>query len=495
MRRYINEYWPYLLALFPAMLFRDFTPASELRYVSLATELLQGGNFFCLHWQGESYPYIMPLYVWLIALLKLVFQHHYMITITLLFSFVPSMVILSVMNRWVEKYDTKSFRLRDGSQSRILASIMLLTCGMQLAMSFFVSPQMLFAMWIVLALYTFWRIIANRNSYGKPSPDKQLRKPLQWLFGLYVFLAVLTKGPLGFTLPFVATTFYLIASGKIRLWTKVWNWRSWLALIIPLSIWLYCTYLEGGSEWVKKMFFDVPAEMFFDNTVHSRPFWYYMASIWIVTLPWGPVCLIVLIVSLIRRIHHKVFRWRKPFETALQNFFVLTFVISLIYLSIRRFKLDEMLLPLFPFLVYSGVMQLEQWRWPVRWNWPIVWICRGALLLIFIGGCMCPWLNTNIGCYGRVCYRCNKIRRELKTEDTYVYKLRRTAGMDAYLHQDPIEASVDDIAEGKLRNTLMIMKEYRLPNLRQELTQRGVPVEKQGEVVSELGAFVILHFD
>ena len=90
------------------------------------------------------------------------------------------------MNRWVEKYDAQSFRLKDGSQSRMLASIMLFTCGMQLAMSFFVSPDMLFAMWIVAALYTFWRLIMDQGSYGL-SKDIKKRKHLQWRFGLYVF--------------------------------------------------------------------------------------------------------------------------------------------------------------------------------------------------------------------------------------------------------------------------------------------------------------------
>ena len=219
MKKYLKEYWPYLLALLPVMLLRDFSPASELRYVSLATELINGNHLFCLTWQGEEFPYIMPLYVWLIALLKLVFGHHFMITITLLFSFIPSIIILAIMNRWVEKYDAQSFRLKDGSQSRMLASIMLFTCGMQLAMSFFVSPDMLFSLWIVAALYTFWRLIMDQGSYGL-SKDIKKRKHLQWRFGLYIFLAVFTKGPLGFIIPFVSTTLFLLFSGRIRRWAS-----------------------------------------------------------------------------------------------------------------------------------------------------------------------------------------------------------------------------------------------------------------------------------
>lgn len=495
MRRYVKEYWPYLLALLPAMLLRDFKPPTELRYISLATELINGDHFFCLEWQGEAFPYIMPLYVWLIALLKVVFLHHYMLTITLLFSFVPSMVILAVMNRWVERYDTKSFRLIDGSQSRILASIMLFTCGLQLAMSFFVTPDMLFSMWVVLSLYTFWRLICGVEAYGKPSPDIRASHKLQWVMGLYVFLAILTKGPIGLLLPLMSTTAYLVLSQRIRLWVKVWNWRVWLLLVGCISLWLYLTYREGGAEWVSKMFVEIPYSQWSNSAIHNRPWWYYMLSMWADTAPWGPVSIVVLVISLIRRIHHKVCHWNKPFETPLQNFFVLTLVLFFVYFSVRSYKLDVNMLPAYPFMVYAGVMQLEQWRWPLRWNWPIVWICRSMLILVFVAGCMCPWLNVNIGCYGRVCYRCNKLERELKTQDTYIYKLSRAKGMDAYLHHDPIDASAQDIADGKLQNTLLIMKEYRLPRFRKELTEMGVPAERQGKVISELGAFVILHFE
>ena len=493
MMKYFKEYWPYLLALLPVMLLRHFSPASELRYVSLASELLSGHHFFCLTWQGEDYPQIMPLYVWLIALLKVVFRHHFMICITLFFSFLPSIVILAVMNRWVEKFDAGSFRLIDGSQSRMLASIMLFTCGMQLAMSFFVSPDMLFSMWIVAALYTFWRLTMDLGSYG-PSRDIRKRTMLQWCFGLYIFLAVFTKGPLGFFIPFVGTTLFLLLGGRIRLWTRAWNWRGWLVLVTLLAVWLYLTWLEGGTSWIERMMYQTPLSNLLDPADHDRPWWYYLLSLWADTLPWGPLCIVVIVASLVSRVRRGVFRWGKFFDTSLQNFFAIIFFVALTYFSVQRMKLDVNMLPAYPFLVYLGVMQLGQWRWPVRWNWPMIWVCRALLLLIFIGGCVSPYINTKT-CYGRICYHANDLRRELGTEHVYVYRITRPAGMDAYLHEDPIEASVQDIAEGRLRNTLLIMKEYRLDRLRSELDHLGVPPERQGKLVDELGNYVILHFE
>ena len=164
MKLLFREYWPYLLALLPALILRDFSPATELRYVSCASETLQEGNFFCLTYQGDLFYEVMPFYIWILAALKWIFGHHFMVTIGL-FSFLPAIGILWLMNRWVERFDTKSFRLCDGSQSRTLASFMLFTCGMQCAMAFFVSPCMLFSFFIVLALYTFWRLISELGAY------------------------------------------------------------------------------------------------------------------------------------------------------------------------------------------------------------------------------------------------------------------------------------------------------------------------------------------
>lgn len=493
MKRYLNEYWPLLLALFPVLLLRDFSPASELRYVSMATEMLHSHNFFCPTWQDEPYPYVMPLYVWIVAAFKFLFRHHYMITIAGLTSFVPALVILSVMNRWVERFDTHSLRLSDGSQSRMLASLMLATCGLQLGQSFFVGPDMLYSMWIVLALYTFWRLVSRMAAYG-PSPDRGRWVSLQWRFALYVFLAIFTKGPQGFVILLGVTTFYLICQGRLRDWWRVWSWRTWLLLLTLCGAWTYGTYAEGGSDYLNAMFMQHPLAQMIMAPTHDQPWYYYLISLWVDTLPWGPLCLVVLIQSFVSRLRGGEVRWPMVFASPLQNFFVSTFLVILAYYSICSYKLDVNMLPAYPFLVYAGVMQMGQWSWPVRWHWRVVWVCRLMLLVVFLFGCYSPVYNIMGGCYGRICYRANQHCRDLGTENTYVYGLWRTTGMDAYLHEAPIEATASDIAEGRLRNTLLITKEAKLDRLNRELDDLAVPAVSRGEVIDELGVFVIVYF-
>ena len=82
------------------MVLRDFTPSNELRYLSIADEASRDGRFFAFTNQGEPYADKPPLYLWIVMLGKTLFGGHRMWFLAL-FSFVPAMVILRTMDRWV----------------------------------------------------------------------------------------------------------------------------------------------------------------------------------------------------------------------------------------------------------------------------------------------------------------------------------------------------------------------------------------------------------
>ena len=46
-----NSYWwiGFFIAALPAMIFRDYTPDNELRYLSIANEALSDGHFFAFY--------------------------------------------------------------------------------------------------------------------------------------------------------------------------------------------------------------------------------------------------------------------------------------------------------------------------------------------------------------------------------------------------------------------------------------------------------------
>ena len=496
-----SEYFPFILALLPVLLLRDFTPNNELRYIAVALESLKNHHFVALTLQGEPYTEFPPLYFWLLMLSKVIFRHWYMIQLGL-FSLVPALMIVEVMHRWVCRYEMGGMRLSDGSQSRDLAKWMLFTSGMMFFMSFYIRMDMLNTLWLVLALYNFWQILyeplgANEEHGVKPRERYTVR--YQFRFGLFMLLSFLTKGLWGPGIAFLSTTVYLLVSGRAKSWLRVWGWRAWLILLGGIGLWLGALWLEGGYthfQHLSDVRFYQPLMYTFAR--HSRPWFYYIGSVWWDSMPWGPVCMIVLVASMI-------YRWRKheqrglfrrfALNTPLQNFFAITFLSTFVLLSCIPGKIDVRLLPVFPFLIYVGVMQLGQWKWPLVWQWRMLWVCRIILILTFIGGCFMPKYNAEIGCYGHLCWRARRVCRTQGTEGYYTYKLQSMSNMDVYLHEDPKEATLDDFVQHRLRNTLLLVERDEYEDLKVRMTRLRVPIVNQGTIVSGKGPYVIVKFD
>ena len=55
--RRLSPYIPYVLALVPVMLFREFTPRNELRYLTIVDEALRDSHFWSFTFEGEPKIY------------------------------------------------------------------------------------------------------------------------------------------------------------------------------------------------------------------------------------------------------------------------------------------------------------------------------------------------------------------------------------------------------------------------------------------------------
>lgn len=500
-KRFWGQYYPFILALLPILFLRDFTPNNELRYISVAVEALREGHLFALTYQGEPYVEFPPLYFWLLMISKVIFRQWHMVQLAM-FSLLPALTIVYVMHRWVWRYEMGGMRLIDGSQSRDLAQWMLFTCGLMFVMSFYIRMDMLLCLWVVLALYNFWQILYKPlgadEEHGVKPREKGGAVRYQFRFGLFVLLGILTKGVWGFFIPFLTTTLYLLLSGRIVKFFRVWGWRCWLIVLAGMAFWLGGAYLEGGQEYIDQMKSIQPYHPLFFSMHHVRPWFYYIGSVWYDSLPWGPVCMVMLLVSMVKHYRtqkHLPLVQRLSLKTPLQNFFALTFISTFVMLSCIPGKIDVRLLPVFPFLIYVGVMQMGQWKWPLVWQWRMLWVCRGILIFIFVLGCFAPMYNTYIGCYGHICWRAKAIARELHTEHYYAYHLPKMRNMDVYLHEEPREAHLKDLVNGNLKNTLLIVLENDYDELRMRMRHLGVSSENQGTIVSRKGPYVVVKFE
>lgn len=485
---FIKQYMPFLIALLPVLILRDFAPSDELRFISIANEARQYNHWFAFTYQDIPYADVQPLYIWFLSLFKAIFGHHYMWSIGLL-SLLPALGILWVMNRWVTKFGISSMRLKDGSQSRTLAQYMLSIAGFELMMSVYLRMEMLFSLSITLALYNFWKILYKplgpNDIYSTPVIATKYHHHNQLLFALYTFLAVFTQGATGLYLIFISTTLFLIITGNVKLWWRVWNWRVWGVLVLLFGGWFYGVYWEAGQEYLEVVIDRLTTDTTINALAPVRPWYYFLLTIWIDTLPFGPICIAAVIYTLYKK---------HILETDLQVFYLLIILVTLVMFSCFSGKLDVYLLPCIPYIIYLGVMQFKQWRWPVKWHWTMVWVCRIVLVCVFIGGLATPWINLYTGSYGELCSKAKKIHAEQQTEHYYVYKLHKCDGMDAYLQEDPIKATPQDIADGKLQNTLLLIEEQKMEQLNKELDKLGVADTLRGKVVEKVGPYRIIRF-
>ncbi len=92
MSRGIEKYLLFVgvaVALAPVLMLRDFTPANELRYLSIADEALAGHTFFAFTNHGVPYADKPPLYLWIVMLCRWLTGAHRMWLLAL-FSLFPA---------------------------------------------------------------------------------------------------------------------------------------------------------------------------------------------------------------------------------------------------------------------------------------------------------------------------------------------------------------------------------------------------------------------
>lgn len=341
MRTFRDTYLLYIgvvVALVPVMVLRDFTPDNELRYLSIADEALRQHTYFAFTNHGVPYADKPPLYLWIVMLLRWLTGAHRMWLLSLV-SLLPALGVAQLMNHWCRQSG------RDDSIA--LGAPMLLTSAFFIGAAVTLRMDMLMCLFIVLALYTFWRRLTLADA----------PKSLGWLFPVYLFLAVFTKGPLGLLIPLCATTVYLAVTHRLRLWTAFWGWRTWLVLLAGMALWLGAVYAEGGAAYLCDLTVHQTVGRAVHSFHHSRGALYYVGSIWYIIAPWSLLVLGTVAVALRR--------WTTA--CPLQQFFLTVGVVTFVLLSCISGKLQIYMLPALPFLIYGAALSLGR-EAPARWQ-------------------------------------------------------------------------------------------------------------------------------
>lgn len=481
------------VAMLPVLLLRDFTPSNELRYLSIADEALRNHTLFAFTNHGVPYADKPPLYLWAVMAGKWLLGTHRMWFLTL-FSLLPALGIAHTMDKWTQR--------EIDEKNRSVARIMLITSGLFIGLAVTLRMDMLMCLFIILALHTFWQL---RNGGEHTCRNR-------WLFPVYLFLALFTKGPLGLLIPLCSTIVFLLLKGEIRQFFRYWGGRTWGVLLTGCALWFGAVYAEGGSEYLNNLLFHQTIDRAVNSFHHEGPFYYYFVSIWYSVAPWSLLMAGVLAAAV----------YRKAADSDLQQFFLVVPATTFVLLSCISAKLQVYLLPAFPFLPYATIMFLPRFRensWMraslalpatvfaaalpalavtantpkmhylsngllytgatlltasglytlyllyikkqnTRMNGAIRALGTGLLCAVFAGGWAMPCLNEETG-YGPLCEKAAEIAREQGVRDFGTWRIKRSENMDVYLHRPVRILPAEDVPVPDAEHPVVLMLRQR----------------------------------
>ena len=464
----IERYFILLILVIPVLILRDFTPNNELKYLSIVDEALRDGHFFTFYHQGELYADKPPLYFWLLMLSKWIWGEYNMFGLSL-FSIIPALISVYVMNKWVEEETTTSLRWN--------GSLMLFTSAFFIGSGLVLRMDMLMCMFILLALYTFYKRYAGK---GKPRD--------RFLLPFYIFMAIFSKGPIGFIVPLITMLVFLLVKRDVRSFCRYFGWREWGILSGFCAIWFLGIYLEGGSTYLNNLLFHQTINRAIDSFDHKKAFWYYGVTFWYSVAPWSILYITTIVIAI----------KKKLLTTDKEKLFLSAIASTFVILSMFSGKLDIYMLPLFPFFTYLTILLLpkikEKWiafsvyipvtaltiapivaffirnKFNVP-NSPFIYVAiitlfifsltacyllyrkqtyraincaaLGILATLFTGAFALPQINPYIG-FTAMAKEAYHICEEENIDHYYYYKFRSGENMDVYLEEEAIKVTNED---------------------------------------------------
>lgn len=272
-----------------------------------------------------------------------------------------------------------AFRLY-GVETARWVLLLLPTCVGMIGFSHAAATDMPFAAMLTIAMVCAFVVFGLTQNENTPILPRT-----QWLalilFGLFLGLAVLAKGPVGI----------ILCGGAVLLWALLTKqWRDALRLLHPVAIAAFCAtalpwYIRCAHR--NPTFFHVfIVEHNFKRYLtpefqHIQPFWFYVPALFVALLPWTALFLWSAVYGIIG-----IVRARRMRESTLLLICWAGF--CLIFFSISQSKLPGYILPALPalglILAYSLTARAKISLWALR---AALWLFSVLLLLplAFVG--------------------------------------------------------------------------------------------------------------
>lgn len=296
----------------PSSFFRDLFLPDEARNISIAENIHFPDNFLVPSYHSHAYYQKPPLYFWMIhpfakAGLK----------------FLPFIIGLSVLFSFLLIFINYLFvRKRRGEKTAVYSSFILSTSVLFYVMSSLVRMDIIFVFFVFTSLCLFYLSIEKEEL------------SLALLSGAAGFLACFTKGGLGFFLPLIVETLFILFPFKKKGFKYLLTAVSVSSALI--AAWMLLFSFSDRS-YLYHMLFKQTLGRAFSPASHEHPWFFYFPYMLAVSLPWS----LLLLGYLFRKARDRSFsEWEKFSFIWLAGGFIL--------LSLLKSKLVMYLLILAP---------------------------------------------------------------------------------------------------------------------------------------------------
>jgi 4-amino-4-deoxy-L-arabinose transferase-like glycosyltransferase len=338
--------------------------SDEVRYANAYQNLVNHGKWLVLSLNGQPYPDKPPVYFWLLWLID-----------TLTPADMPTVFFagaaLSGLFFLASAY-LLARALGFDRSVRLACVLMLLSTFFLVGLFHYSRMDLLFAGLIVLSHACLFRAVSG---------PEQGRWPL--LAFVLAGLATLTKGPLGFILPLLTVTLYLLWRGEARrLLTRAMG-VGLLAMLAMLAAWVGGVMLAEGPSFLVDTVLGKHVLQRATHTFHHRePVSYYFIALPLAWLPWS---LFALVAPVRRLVSLEAWGglWAARREAGPTVFLWIMFGATFVFLSSLSGKVLIYILPMFPplaLLTAQAMTGLDTARSSRFWT------CAAGLWLVLGGG-------------------------------------------------------------------------------------------------------------
>jgi 4-amino-4-deoxy-L-arabinose transferase-like glycosyltransferase len=377
----------------------DLWNPDEPRYGQVAKEMVTGGDWILMHYNGEVYSDKPPLFFWLIGLSSYLWHGFTSFAIRFPAAFFGTLtVLLTFLLGRVLFHSLIGFFSGLILVTSIQFAYLSVRANIDTTLTFFITASL-------LCIFLWYR---NRPPHPQGESKNVGGSPLSvgereavregffrhgnsknlFIYGFYVAMAfaTLAKGPVGFILPLLVTLVYLALQKD---WKGIKEMRLLPGMLLFLGI-VLCWYLpavwKGGRDYLNETLLVHSINRYSQGWAKTRPIYYYLSDFPVNFLPW----ILFLPSAFVYAYSRENLEGRREFL-----FLTVWFAVIFIFFSLSKGKRTLYLLPLFPAAsllvgkLLHDFVSSQNGHFRKEWVFVPIYVLMGMML---VAGTVLPWI-------------------------------------------------------------------------------------------------------